>query len=71
MKNFFSKEDKNLSISDKEKGEIGETPFNIIQNSEILTKEEVKALEPLKRELRETFIKSKFLELGRKWKYLF
>ena len=35
-----------------------ETPFNIIFGSNILTEEDIKSLDPLKNELKETFIKS-------------
>jgi len=40
------------------KAEYDETPFGIISNSEILTKMDLDVLEPLKGELKETFIKS-------------
>jgi len=39
------------------KGEYDNTPFNIIQQSEILTLDDIKSLEPLKNELKETFVK--------------
>ena len=40
------------------KGELTQTPFNIIQESDILTKEDINKLTPLTQELKETFIKS-------------
>ena len=40
------------------KGELNQTPFNIIQESDILTKEDINKLTPLTQELKETFIKS-------------
>ena len=40
------------------KGELTETPFNIIQTSDILTKEDIAKLTPLTQELKETFVKS-------------
>lgn len=54
--NLF-KRDKDLVPSDGDKGIIGETPFNIILGSEILTDKDLAILEPLKDELKETFIK--------------
>lgn len=47
-----------LNKSEKEKGQLTETPFNIIQQAEILTADDLAILNPLKNELRETFIKS-------------
>ena len=41
-----------------EKGELTKTPFNIIQHSEILTKEDLETLSPLTNELQESFKKS-------------
>ena len=40
------------------KAEYNETPFNIIQGSEILTKEDFDKLAPLSQELKENFKKS-------------
>jgi len=40
------------------RGEYGLQPFNIIQNSEILSKEDIESLTPLTEELQETFKKS-------------
>jgi len=40
------------------KAELTETPFNIIQQSDILTEKDLDLLNPLKQELKETFIKS-------------
>ena len=40
------------------KGELSQTPFNIIQESDILTKDDIDKLTPLTQELKETFIKS-------------
>lgn len=42
----------------QKKAEYDNIPFNIINNSEILTKEDLDKLTPLKQELKETFIKS-------------
>ena len=53
--NFFSK-DKEKKISTK--AEFDETPFNIIQNSDVLTKEDLNKLTPLTQELKENFKKS-------------
>ena len=53
---FFKKKQ---SIQKIKKGdEFIETPFNIIQKSEILTNDDLAILNPLKNELKETFIKS-------------
>ena len=41
-----------------QKGELSKTPFNIIQNSDILTKEDLDILTPLTKELQESFKKS-------------
>lgn len=41
-----------------QKGELNKTPFNIIQNSDILTKEDLGVLTPLTNELQESFKKS-------------
>jgi len=41
-----------------QKGELNKTPFNIIQNSDILTKEDFDILTPLTSELQESFKKS-------------
>ena len=38
------------------KGEYNEMPFNIIQSSDILTKDDIDKLIPLTQELKETFI---------------
>ncbi len=56
MTNFFGKTKK----ENKEvvKGTMGETPFKLILNSEILTENDLEVLEPLKQEIKETFIKS-------------
>lgn len=40
------------------RGEYGSMPFNIIQQSDILTKDDVDKLTPLTQELKETFIKA-------------
>lgn len=40
------------------KGEFGKTPFNIIQNSDVLTREDMDKLIPLTQELKENFKKS-------------
>ena len=40
------------------KGEYNETPFNIIQNSDVLTREDLNKLTPLTQELKENFKKS-------------
>ena len=45
-------------IIEKDKGQLTETPFSIIQQAEILTKEDLALLNPLKMELKETFIKA-------------
>jgi len=59
MKNPFKKENKKTEIiSEQNKGQLTETPFNIIFGSNILTEEDIKSLDPLKNELKETFIKS-------------
>ena len=59
MKNpFFKKNRKIEIISEQNKGQLTETPFNIIFGSNILTKEDIKSLDPLKNELKETFIKA-------------
>lgn len=56
---FNKKNSKELENStSKTKGEFGETPFNIILQSDILMEEDLNALSPLKNELKETFIKS-------------
>jgi hypothetical protein len=47
-----------LNKPEKEKGQLTETPFNIIQQAQILTDDDLEILNPLKKELRETFIKS-------------
>lgn len=56
----FFKKNKTLQKTNRltEKGLLNETPFGIILNSEILTTDELKSLEPLKQELKETFVKS-------------
>ena len=41
-----------------QKGELSKTPFNIIQNSDILTREDLDILTPLTNELQESFKKS-------------
>lgn len=41
-----------------QKGELSKTPFNIIQNSDILTREDLDVLTPLTKELQESFKKS-------------
>lgn len=41
-----------------EKGTLTQTPFNIITNSDILTKEDIDSLTPLTEELQENFIKA-------------
>lgn len=41
-----------------QKGELTNTPFNIIQNSDILMSEDFEKLVPLTEELKETFLKS-------------
>lgn len=41
-----------------QKGELNKTPFNIIQNSDILTREDLDVLTPLTEELQESFKKS-------------
>ncbi len=48
----------NTTIQSQPKGEYGSAPFDIIQNSEILTQENVDALIPLTEELQHTFKKS-------------
>jgi hypothetical protein len=45
-------------VIEKDKGQLTETPFSIIQQAEILTKEDLALLNPLKMELKETFIKA-------------
>ncbi len=47
---------KNNEVEDK--GQLTQTPFNIIQGSDILTKDDFDKLTPLTQELKETFIKS-------------
>ena len=49
---------KQKKIKEITKGEFDETPFNIISQSDILTKEDINKLTPLTQELKETFIKS-------------
>jgi len=51
---FFNKNNETELI----KGKYDETPFNIIQHSDILTKEDFTDLQVLTSELKETFIKS-------------
>lgn len=41
-----------------DKGKLDNNPFDIINNSEILTQNDLSVLEPLKTELKETFVKS-------------
>jgi hypothetical protein len=40
------------------KGQLTQTPFNIIQQSDILTEDDINKLTPLTQELKETFVKS-------------
>ena len=56
MKDFFKRTKK--IVTDTKKGSLTETPFNIIFDSDILTKEDIKSLDPLKGELKETFVKA-------------
>ena len=59
MKNPFKKrEEKTKIILEQNKGQLDAMPFNIIQQAEILTVEDLAILDPLKNELKETFIKS-------------
>jgi len=59
MKNPFRKrEEKTKIILEQNKGQLDAMPFNIIQQAEILTVEDLAILDPLKNELKETFIKS-------------
>lgn len=58
MKNFFKKQKEQIVVSEQDKGKLTETPFNIILGSNILTQDDIKSLDPLKNELKETFIKS-------------
>jgi len=58
MKNLFKKNKLSLSEVKTKKGELTQTPFNIITNSEILTDDDVKSLIPLTGELQTTFKKS-------------
>jgi len=51
------------------KGEFDEKPFDLIIESEILTKKEIDRLIPLKNELKETFIKSQVFRTRQKWKF--
>jgi len=56
MKNPFKKQEiKTEIISEQNKGQLTETPFHIIQQSEILTRDDLNLLNPLKGELKETF----------------
>lgn len=55
---FFNKQKQDTKQELTEKGQFTETPFNIIQQSEILTNDDLNVLNPLKDELKETFIKS-------------
>jgi len=61
MKNLFKKQKgnkKEIGIRDGDKAQLNETPFSIIQHSEILTKQDLATLTPLTLELKETFKKS-------------
>jgi len=59
MENTFDKENKKVEIvTEQEKAQLTEAPFNIILGSNILPREDIKSLDPLKNELKETFIKA-------------
>jgi len=59
MSNLFKKNGKGKEmIIGQNKGQLTETPFNIIQQAQILTDEDLALLNPLKAELKETFIKA-------------
>ena len=59
ISNLFKKNGKGKEmIIGQNKGQLTETPFNIIQQAQILTDEDLALLNPLKAELKETFIKA-------------